>query len=119
MWPSTTRTARCAAQSATFDRLIVSIGRVPNTAGLDAAAIGVKLDERGSWRSTSSAHERCHRRAIGDVVRGPMLAHKAEEEGVAAASASPAGACHVDFNTVPWGSIRRRKFRGSARPNSS
>jgi len=92
-----------AAQSATFDKLIVSIGRVPNTAGLDAAAIGVKLDERGFV----AVDEQCRTNvanvwAIGDVVRGPMLAHKAEEEGVAVAERIAGRHAHVDFNTVPW-----------------
>jgi dihydrolipoamide dehydrogenase len=92
-----------APQSATFDRLIVSIGRVPNTAGLDAAAIGVKLDERGFV----AVDEQCRTNvanvwAIGDVVRGPMLAHKAEEEGVAVAERIAGRHAHVDFNTVPW-----------------
>jgi len=92
-----------APQSATFDKLIVSIGRVPNTAGLDAAAIGVKLDERGFV----AVDEQCRTNvanvwAIGDVVRGPMLAHKAEEEGVAVAERIAGRHAHVDFNTVPW-----------------
>ena len=92
-----------ATQNATFDKLIVSIGRVPNTAGLDAAAIGVKLDERGFV----AVDEQCRTNvanvwAIGDVVRGPMLAHKAEEEGVAVAERIAGRHAHVDFNTVPW-----------------
>ena len=92
-----------AAQSATFDQLIVSIGRVPNTEGLATAAIGVKLDERGFV----AVDEQCRTSvanvwAIGDVVRGPMLAHKAEEEGVAVAERIVGRHAHVDFNTVPW-----------------
>jgi dihydrolipoamide dehydrogenase len=92
-----------AAQSATFDKLIVSIGRVPNTSGLDAAAIGVKLDER----RFVAVDDDCRTNvanvwAIGDVVRGPMLAHKAEEEGVAVAERIAGHHGHVDFNTVPW-----------------
>jgi dihydrolipoamide dehydrogenase len=92
-----------AAQSATFDKLIVSIGRVPNTSGLEAAAIGVKLDERGFV----AVDDQCRTNvanvwAIGDVVRGPMLAHKAEEEGVAVAERIAGRHAHVDFNTVPW-----------------
>jgi len=85
------------------DRLIVSIGRVPNTDGLNAAAVGLKLDERGFV----SVDDHCHTNlpnvwAIGDVVRGPMLAHKAEEEGVAVAERIAGQKPHVDFNTVPW-----------------
>ena len=91
------------AQSATFDRLIVAIGRVPNTNGLDADAVGLKLDERGF---VAVDHE-CRTSlpdvwAVGDVVRGPMLAHKAEEEGVAVAQRIAGQYGHVDFNTVPW-----------------
>ena len=92
-----------AAQSVTFDKLIVSIGRVPNTVGLDAAAAGVELDERGFV----AVDEQCRTNvanvwAIGDVVRGPMLAHKAEEEGVAVAERIAGRHAHVNFNTVPW-----------------
>ena len=92
-----------AVQNATFDKLIVSIGRVPNTAGLDAHTIGVKLDERGFI----VVDDQCRTNvanvwAIGDVVRGPMLAHKAEEEGVAVAERIAGHHAHVDFNTVPW-----------------
>jgi dihydrolipoamide dehydrogenase len=92
-----------AAQTSTFDKLIVSIGRVPNTNGLDAAAAGVKLDERGFV----VVDDHCRTNvanvwAIGDVVRGPMLAHKAEEEGVAVAERIAGRHGHVDFNTVPW-----------------
>jgi dihydrolipoamide dehydrogenase len=91
------------AQSATFDRLIVAIGRVPNTAGLNAEAVGLGLDERGFVTvdhdcRTSLANVW----AVGDVVRGPMLAHKAEEEGVAVAQRIAGQHGHVDFNTVPW-----------------
>jgi dihydrolipoamide dehydrogenase len=91
------------SQTATFDRLIVSIGRVPNTDGLNAEAVGLKLDERGFV----AVDDHCRTNlenvwAIGDVVRGPMLAHKAEEEGVAVAQRIAGQYGHVDFNTVPW-----------------
>ncbi|MFL6662824.1 MAG: FAD-dependent oxidoreductase, partial [Rhizobacter sp.] len=92
-----------AAKSETFDRLIVSIGRVPNTNGLNPEAVGLKLDERGAV----VVDEQCRTNlpnvwAIGDVVRGPMLAHKAEEEGVAVAERIAGQHGHVDFNTIPW-----------------
>ncbi len=91
------------AQTLTVDRLIVSIGRVPHTAGLNAAAMGLKLDERGFV----AVDDHCKTNldgvwAVGDVVRGPMLAHKAEEEGVAVAQRIVGKYGHVDFNTVPW-----------------
>jgi dihydrolipoamide dehydrogenase len=90
-------------QSVTFDRLIVAIGRIPNTAGLGAETVGLKLDERGFI----GVDDECRTNlpnvwAIGDVVRGPMLAHKAEEEGVAVAQRIAGQHGHVDFNTVPW-----------------
>jgi dihydrolipoyl dehydrogenase len=91
------------AQALAVDKLIVSIGRVPNTEGLGASAVGLKLDERGfvavdnDCRTSLSGVW-----AVGDVVRGPMLAHKAEEEGVAVAERIAGKHAHVDFNTVPW-----------------
>jgi dihydrolipoamide dehydrogenase len=91
------------AETATFDRLIVSIGRVPHTAGLNAQSVGLTLDERGFV----AVDDQCRTSlpnvwAIGDVVRGPMLAHKAEEEAVAVAERIAGQHGHVDFNTVPW-----------------
>ena len=90
-------------QAATFDRLIVSIGRLPHTAGLGADKVGLALDER----SFVGVDAECRTNlanvwAIGDVVRGPMLAHKAEEEGVAVAERIAGQHGHVDFNTIPW-----------------
>ena len=92
-----------AAQKSEFDKLIVSIGRVPNTAGLGADKVGLALDARGFVEvdaHCATALPRVH--AVGDVVRGPMLAHKAEEEGVAVAERLAGQQSHVDFNTVPW-----------------
>jgi len=84
------------------DRLIVSIGRVPNTAGLNAAGVGLKVDERGFVAVDGDCRTNLPGVwAIGDVVRGPMLAHKAEEEGVAVAERIAGQKPHVDFNTVP------------------
>ena len=92
-----------AAQSAHFDRLIVSIGRVPNTIGLAAEAVGLKLDERGFITVDDDCRTNLPNVwAVGDVVRGPMLAHKAEEEGVAVAERIAGQHGHVNFNTVPW-----------------
>jgi len=90
------------SQSAIFDRLIVSIGRVANTEGLNVEGAGLKLD-----RGFIAVDEECRTGvpgvwAIGDVVRGPMLAHKAEEEGVAVAERIAGQKSHVDFNTIPW-----------------
>ena len=85
------------------EKLIVSIGRVPNTIGLNAEAVGVKLDERGFVAVDADCRTNVPNIwAVGDVVRGPMLAHKAEEEGVAVAERIAGQHPHVDFNTVPW-----------------
>jgi dihydrolipoamide dehydrogenase len=90
-------------QSARFDKLIVSIGRVPHTAGLGAEVVGVKLDERGFVMVDGDCKTNLPGVwAIGDVVRGPMLAHKAEDEGVAVAERIAGQQGHVDFNTTPW-----------------
>lgn len=95
--------AKGAEQSMTFDRLIVSIGRLPNTDGLDVEAIGLKVDERGFVVVDGDCRTNVENVwGIGDVVRGPMLAHKAEEEGVAVAERIVGQKPHIDFNTVPW-----------------
>jgi len=96
-------TAAGEAQTLAVDKLVVSIGRVPNTTGLNAEAVGLQLDERGAI----VVDDECRTNlpgvwAVGDVVRGPMLAHKAEEEGVAVAERMAGQHGHVNFNTVPW-----------------
>ena len=95
--------AKGEAQTLEVDKLIVSVGRVPNTTGLNPEAVGLKLDERGAI----VVDDDCKTNlpgvwAVGDVVRGPMLAHKAEEEGVAVAERIAGQHGHVDFNLVPW-----------------
>ncbi len=95
--------AKGGEQTLKVDRLIVSIGRVANTIGLAAEKIDLKLDERGAI----VVDDECKTNlpnvwAIGDVVRGPMLAHKAEEEGVAVAERIAGQHGHVNFNTIPW-----------------
>ena len=95
--------AKGEAQSLDVDKLIVSIGRVPNTTGLNAQAVGLKLDERGAIEVDADCKTNLPNVwAVGDVVRGPMLAHKAEEEGVAVAERIAGQHGHVNFNTVPW-----------------
>ena len=95
--------AKGEARTLEVDKLIVSIGRLPNTIGLSPDAVGLKLDERGAVL----VDDQCRTNlpnvwAVGDVVRGPMLAHKAEEEGVAVAERIAGQHGHVNFNTVPW-----------------
>lgn len=90
-------------QTLEVDRLIVSVGRVPNTDNLGLEAVGLGVDQRGFIE----VDDHCQTKvpgiwAIGDVVRGPMLAHKAEDEGVAVAERIVGQKPHVDFNTVPW-----------------
>ena len=91
------------AQKLECDKLIVSVGRVPNTDGLGASNVGLKVSDRGFVE----VDDHCKTNlpnvyAIGDVVRGPMLAHKAEDEGVAVAETIAGQKPHVDFNTIPW-----------------
>ena len=84
------------------DKILVAVGRKANTQGLGAQEAGLKLDERG--RIVIDDHFRTNLPgvyAIGDVVAGPMLAHKAEEEGVAAAEIIAGKAGHVNYNIIP------------------
>lgn len=91
------------AKEETFDKLIVSIGRIPNTEGLNAEAAGLEKDERGFIKVDGECRTNLPNVwAIGDVVRGPMLAHKASEEGVAVAERIAGQKPHLDFNTIPF-----------------
>lgn len=95
--------AKGEAKTLQVDKLIVSIGRVPNTIGLNAEAVGLQLDERGAIVVDADCKTNLPGVwAVGDVVRGPMLAHKAEEEGVAVAERIAGQHGHVNFNTIPW-----------------
>jgi dihydrolipoamide dehydrogenase len=94
--------AKGEAQQLEVDKLIVSIGRVANTIGLNPEAVGLALDERGAI----VVDDDCKTNlpgvwAVGDAVRGPMLAHKAEEEAVAVAERIAGQHGHVNFNTLP------------------
>ncbi|MBW0454507.1 MAG: dihydrolipoyl dehydrogenase [Candidatus Kinetoplastibacterium crithidii] len=84
------------------DKIIISIGRVPRTDGLNASAVGLNIDERGFIVVDDNCKTNLSNVwAVGDVVRGPMLAHKAEEEGVAVAERIVGQHGHVNFNTIP------------------
>ena len=90
-------------QQITVDKLIVAVGRTPNTKGLGVEECGLELDERGFI----VVDEHCKTNldnvyAIGDVVRGPMLAHKASEEGVAIAERIAGKPGHMNYATIPW-----------------
>ncbi len=96
------RDAQGAVQELVADKLIVAVGRVANTQGLGAEAVGLKLDSAGRIE----VDEHCRTNlpdvyAVGDVVRGPMLAHKASEEGVMVAELIAGQAGHCDLNQVP------------------
>ena len=96
------RDAQGAAQELVADKLVVAVGRVANTQGLGADAVGLKLDAAGRVE----VDEHCRTSlpnvyAVGDVVRGPMLAHKASEEGVMVAEIIAGQAGHCDLNLVP------------------
>jgi dihydrolipoamide dehydrogenase len=95
--------AKGEAKTLECDKLIVSIGRVPNTIGLNAEAVGLKLDAKGAIEVDADCRTNLPGVwAVGDVVRGPMLAHKAEEEGVAVAERIAGQHGHVDFDIIPW-----------------
>ena len=84
------------------DRVLVAVGRWANTDGLSAESIGLKLDDRG--RVEVDERWRCNVAgvyAIGDVIKGPMLAHKAEDEGVAVAEILAGKPGHVNFDVIP------------------
>jgi dihydrolipoamide dehydrogenase len=88
--------------SFTGDYCLVSVGRKPYTFGLNLDAAGVKLDERG--RIETDAHLETNVKgiyAIGDVVKGAMLAHKAEEEGVFVAEVMAGQKPHINYNLIP------------------
>ena len=91
-----------AAETIEADIVLVAIGRVPYTEGLGLKEIGVKLDERGRvvvdhYYATNVPGIW----AIGDVIAGPMLAHKAEDEGVAVAEILVGQAGHVNYDAIP------------------
>ncbi len=90
-------------QQRVVDKLIVAVGRKPNTAGLEAAEIGIQINERGfiqvdEHRETSVPGIY----AIGDVIGGPMLAHKGSEEGVMVAERLAGQKSEMSYETVPW-----------------
>jgi dihydrolipoamide dehydrogenase len=92
-----------AALTLECDKLIVSVGRVPNTAGLGADNVGLKLDGRGCVEVNDHCQTNLENVwAVGDVIRGPMLAHKGMEEGVMVAELIAGQAGHVNYDAIPW-----------------
>jgi dihydrolipoamide dehydrogenase len=91
------------AHTGDYDRLVVSIGRIPNTENLGADNIGLKLDARGLIEVDKNCRTALPRLfAVGDVVRGPMLAHKGEDEGVMVAEIIAGQHGHVNYDAIPW-----------------
>ena len=90
------------ADPMTCDRVLVAVGRKPNTEGLGLESIGLELDGKGRIpvdESFKTSVENVY--AIGDVIRGPMLAHKAEEEGIACVEGIANGYGHVNYGAIP------------------
>jgi dihydrolipoamide dehydrogenase len=114
-------------QSATVDKLVVAIGRRPYTKDLLAAGTGVEVDERGFIKVDQECRTGAEGIwAIGDVVRGPMLAHKGKEEGVTVADHIAGKYGEVNYKTVPsviytapeiaWVGLTEEEVKASGRP---
>ena len=85
-----------------FDKVLVSVGRKPYTEGLNLTKIGIKKDKKGRIEVNEKLQTSIENiYAIGDVIKGPMLAHKAEEEGIAVAEILAGQAGHVNYNVIP------------------
>ena len=85
-----------------FDKVLVSVGRKPYTEGLNLIKVGVKKDNKGRIEVNEKLQTSINNiYAIGDVIKGPMLAHKAEEEGIAVAETLAGQAGHVNYDVIP------------------
>ena len=85
-----------------FDKVLVSVGRKPYTEGLNLSKVGVKKDKKGRIEVNKKLQTSITNIfAIGDVIKGPMLAHKAEEEGIAVAEILAGQAGHVNYDVIP------------------
>ena len=85
-----------------FDKVLVSVGRKPYTEGLNLSKIGIKKDNKGRIEVNDKLQTSVGNiYAIGDVIKGPMLAHKAEEEGIAVAEILAGQAGHVNYDVIP------------------
>jgi len=86
-----------------FDRLIVCVGRRPNTEDIADESVGLNLDERGFIQVDDQCRTNLDNvYAVGDTVRGPMLAHKGSEEGIAVAETIAGGGFHMNYDVIPW-----------------
>ncbi len=85
-----------------FDKVLVSVGRKPYTEGLNLSKVGIKKDKKGRIEVNKKLQTTVKNiYAIGDVIKGPMLAHKAEEEGIAVAEILAGQAGHVNYDVIP------------------
>ena len=97
-----TNNSTAARERKECNKVLVSVGRKPYTEGLNLAKIGIKKDEKGRIevnRKLQTSIKNIY--AIGDVIKGPMLAHKAEEEGIAVAEIIAGQAGHVNYEVIP------------------
>jgi dihydrolipoamide dehydrogenase len=84
------------------DKVLVSVGRKPYTEGLNLSKVGIKKDDKGRIEVNEKLQTSLNNiYAIGDVIKGPMLAHKAEEEGIAVAEIIAGQAGHVNYDVIP------------------
>ena len=84
------------------DKVLVSVGRKPYTEGLNLSKVGIKKDSKGRIEVNNKLQTSVNNiYAIGDVIKGPMLAHKAEEEGIAVAEILAGQAGHVNYDVIP------------------
>ncbi len=90
------------AETLEFDKVLVSVGRKPYTEGLNLTKVGIKKDSKGRIEVNNKLQTSIKNiYAIGDVIKGPMLAHKAEEEGIAVAEILAGQAGHVNYDVIP------------------
>ena len=97
-----TNNTTAARERKECDKVLVSVGRKPYTEGLNLSKIGIKKDDKGRIEVNEKLQTSLKNiYAIGDVIKGPMLAHKAEEEGIAVAEIIAGQAGHVNYNVIP------------------
>jgi len=97
-----TNNTTAAQEKKECDKVLVSVGRKPYTEGLNLSKIGIKKDDKGRIEVNEKLQTSLKNiYAIGDVIKGPMLAHKAEEEGIAVAEIIAGQAGHVNYDVIP------------------
>jgi len=97
-----TNNTTAAKERVECDKVLVSVGRKPYTEGLNLSKVGIKKDDKGRIEVNEKLQTSIKNiYAIGDVIKGPMLAHKAEEEGIAVAEIIAGQAGHVNYDVIP------------------